>query len=1317
MPASLPSTYFVSSYEEKLLETRYKDPRSTERTWEDIFIRVSDVVGGHDAYKMMEEAIALPSSPQLWNYGAGNRRFSRNGSSCFTGRMGDSLADFRQADADAESIYVASGGFGLLCDTVRPRGCMIKHCAEGSMGSMCAGGPAARIEGTTGYITGSGRSRGALMLQLSAWHPDAVEFILVKRPTSLGFLDDWPANARAQIATELQDVGCEAIIDMYASKYVFRKEWPSLQELRVDALRRGGGASSAVDHLLSKEVLKDINGRAVPQVMDWGTGAFREANRDWDLPLQNCNMSIRIPDALFEAADRDKPWTFCWFSPNGLKEGQVPWTKTDAFSLDGELEQIEDGTAVAVSCDYTKVERVSYRECKPYRYGVVITTWEGLRQNLSPNENQWRDTDYARFYRKIALPALSGLRGRIMAKQVEQLIAENAWNHADPGVVFSDTYERFQPVDSTVYGPRLSNPCMPNFATMLTPEGIKPFEAIKVGSLVWSGKSWTKVTRKWATGTKPVYAFRTTAGVFIGTEDHRVVSEGVKVAVSETESIDLCLGGAEGLPLAGHEQDVLDGLVLGDGSPYSRGLRIILQVEANDQSYFSSEVASLLATEPSAPPYRYLVQTTIESGELPVPPERQVPDRFFYGSELTVRAFLRGLYSANGSVVADRVTLKASSFSVIDRVQQMLSSLGIRSYYTMNKSKEVEFSNGVYRCKQSYDLNITSDRQRFCDLIGFIQPYKMEKLAAVCTAKRRRKTPKETYEIVEREYLGEFEVFDFTVEAEEHTVWSGGLLVSNCCVSGTTFIDTSEGRIQIKDLAQRALTGKQQPPDGKELPHAFCWNRERGIPSVQPILDAWKSGEDQEVYEVLISNGVVIKATAHHPFMLRNEEYARVDELKPGDLLHGALACENPHVVSVSLAPAREDVYNITVDVHHNFGASDSAYGPSVIVKNSEYVASAGGSCNLISPNLRWAVEQVDESQRVAAIAAVTSTLDTRALTSEADWLQLRDSSAFKSYLTSVSASALLAYNYISEALDYNQVPVEYIQRLTSEDYRTVGVGMMGLAEALMYFHVRYGSECAQCFSAATMSEIALTCWENSFLKAVQGVKKPKGWSKHRMEGIFGRRLAHGGSYLIIENQMKRWQHLIDRVQKGEYATNTAVTSVAPTGTISQIAGWQMSRAASNGHRVVKVVTGSIEPPMGWVVGRHDNNGKTIIEHDLWATREHRGKPWMVTATSLPAEGHIRMQAAVCAFCCMSASKTINLPTSATVDEVKQGYRLAWELGIPGTALYRDGSKPMQVLTALECPSGECSIEGKMEVKVGVEEEKKVFAAEARWKA
>lgn len=83
-----------------------------------------------------------------------------------------------------------------------------------------------------------------------------------------------------------------------------------------------------------------------------------------------------------------------------------------------------------------------------------------------------------------------------------------------------------------------TNPCQPGFATVLTPDGIRTFADIDVGSVIWSGKQWTRVVRKAATGIKPVKLYRTTCGHFIGTEDHRVVSKGVKIPIKDTQIID-----------------------------------------------------------------------------------------------------------------------------------------------------------------------------------------------------------------------------------------------------------------------------------------------------------------------------------------------------------------------------------------------------------------------------------------------------------------------------------------------------------------------------------------------------------------------------------------------------------------------------------------------------------------------------------------------------------------------------------------------------------------------------------------------------------
>jgi len=159
-----------------------------------------------------------------------------------------------------------------------------------------------------------------------------------------------------------------------------------------------------------------------------------------------------------------------------------------------------------------------------------------------------------------------------------------------------------------------------------------------------------------------------------------------------------------------------------------------------------------------------------------------VPDYIKYGDYVTRRGFLRGLYSANGSIVGRRVSLKASSLEVVTTVQEMLSSIGISSYYTVHPAHDVEFSTGTYLCRESYDLNIGNEEGRllFRELIGFIHPYKQSKLDEICVENKTTKKSKSSYEILEVIKVSTEEVFDITVDAAEHTYWTGGMLVSNC---------------------------------------------------------------------------------------------------------------------------------------------------------------------------------------------------------------------------------------------------------------------------------------------------------------------------------------------------------------------------------------------------------------------------------------------------------------------------------------------------------------------------------------------------------
>lgn len=327
-------------------------------------------------------------------------------------------------------------------------------------------------------------------------------------------------------------------------------------------------------------------------------------------------------------------------------------------------------------------------------------------------------------------------------------------------------------------GETARNACCPSYTQILTRDGIKQLGEVNVGDYIWSGKDWTKIIKKWSTGIKPVYKYTTTIGQFIGTDNHNVYSHGEKIEVKDAQSIDLSLGPETDITIDQlNPCDIMDGLLIGDGSVHKASNNLVyLNIGENDQDYFNSEIFNLLTRpRPGLSKYAHEVFTTLDPQELPKTFDREVPNRFLYGSAKKKLGFLRGLFSANGSVNGDRICLKQASKKLIEQVQIMLSSLGVHSYITTNKSKTIKFSNGEYDCKKSYDLNITNGRTIFANSIGFLQKYKNEKVIPGGQLRQM------TSEIKSVEYIEDTEVFEITVDCKEHTFWTAGQLVSNCC--------------------------------------------------------------------------------------------------------------------------------------------------------------------------------------------------------------------------------------------------------------------------------------------------------------------------------------------------------------------------------------------------------------------------------------------------------------------------------------------------------------------------------------------------------
>ena len=366
-------------------------------------------------------------------------------------------------------------------------------------------------------------------------------------------------------------------------------------------------------------------------------------------------------------------------------------------------------------------------------------------------------------------------------------LLHNAHRNGEPGIQFGDHIAAGD-VYGGKYGKLRSNPCQPGFATVLTQEGIRTFDDIDVGSVIWSGKQWTKVINKACTGVKPVCRYKTTAGEFIGTDSHVVISNNTRIEVKNAKTLQLAFA-PYSKPGSINPQDVMDGLVFGDGGLHKEKYRNvkILYIGKDDQDYFTSEVSHLIDSNYRAHgDITYKIVTTLQDEELNSNKgaTRRIPKRFLYGPRDSVCGFLRGVYSANGSTNGRRITLKTVNLEMLKQIQMMLSSVGINSYVTTNKKRSNVFRNGTYEMNVSYDLNITYDRNKFMNSIGFIQTCKKEKLIRMCHKyyqdKNTRCNPKENFVIREVECLGDCKVYDITVDAAEHTYWTGNMLVSNC---------------------------------------------------------------------------------------------------------------------------------------------------------------------------------------------------------------------------------------------------------------------------------------------------------------------------------------------------------------------------------------------------------------------------------------------------------------------------------------------------------------------------------------------------------
>jgi ribonucleoside-diphosphate reductase alpha chain len=254
-----------------------------------------------------------------------------------------------------------------------------------------------------------------------------------------------------------------------------------------------------------------------------------------------------------------------------------------------------------------------------------------------------------------------------------------------------------------------------------------------------------------------------------------------------------------------------------------------------------------------------------------------------------------------------------------------------------------------------------------------------------------------------------------------------------------------------------------------------------------------------------------------------------------------------------------------------------------------------------------------------------------------------------------------LATHFLDNVIDVNKFPLPQIEKMTKST-RKIGLGVMGFADMLIELGIPYNSEEALKLGHRIMADISLHATEASRQLAED-------------RGVFP---AFEGSIYSGTN--------------GDRLRNATRTTIAPTGTLSIIAGCSSGieplfalsyiRNILDGARLVEVhpYFEAVAKSQGFYTDDLMSrlaSGTSL--HDIEGIPEHV-KHVFVTAHDISPEWHVRMQAAFQQSTNNAVSKTVNFPHEATRDDVKKVYTMAFELGLKGITIYRDRSRDTQVL-------------------------------------
>lgn len=258
------------------------------------------------------------------------------------------------------------------------------------------------------------------------------------------------------------------------------------------------------------------------------------------------------------------------------------------------------------------------------------------------------------------------------------------------------------------------------------------------------------------------------------------------------------------------------------------------------------------------------------------------------------------------------------------------------------------------------------------------------------------------------------------------------------------------------------------------------------------------------------------------------------------------------------------------------------------------------------------------------------------------------------------------AVHFLDNVIDMNKYPIKEIRKMTLAN-RKIGLGVMGFADMLIQMGIPYNSE-----EALNVAEEIMAFIQKEGRKASADLGERR------------------GSFPNFKGSI--WDGKYDAMR------NATVTTIAPTGSISIIAGCSsgieplfaitfIRNVLDEGDRLFEI--NPYFEKLAKEKGFYSDELMKKIAQNKGSVQEMGEVPQdiqkvFVTALDISPEWHVRMQAAFQKYTDNATSKTVNFRENATIEDVKKVYLLAYELGCKGITVYRYGSREGQVLVTEE---------------------------------